>query len=477
MNDFSALALHEHLLRALSERGISAPTPIQAQAIPLVLAGQDVMGAAQTGTGKTAAFALPLLQRMLPHGNTSTSPARHVLRALILTPTRELAEQVGENVKLYARYTPLRVAVVYGGIAINQQIEQLRSGIEILIATPGRLLDHLGQKNLQLSQIEIVVLDEADRMLDMGFLPDIEKILQTIPEQRQTLLFSATFSPDIRKLARRYLREPAEIEISAPNSTAKTVTQIAYRVGNGQKRDALQHLVANRGHAQIIVFVNTKTAAGDLARFLSREGVAADAIHGDKQQLERNRVLDSFKSGSLKVLVATDVAARGLDIAGVPCVINFDVPTSPEDYVHRIGRTGRAGLTGEAISLIAADDERSLSDIQKLIGMQLTVETAPQFESAQVAAMPSHERLRTRERRSGASDRNRAQGESAIRQRGSSGRSQPIDDWFNRPYEAKPEAAAAPHTADALPSPVNRSSRSGLSKVGALLGGRKKTEV
>lgn len=480
MEDFSVLALHADLLRAVADRGITRPTPIQAQAIPLVLAARDVMGAAQTGTGKTAAFALPVLQRLLPHANHSASPARHVIRALILTPTRELADQVAEHLKAYAKHTPLRVAVVYGGIAIDQQIEQLRRGVEVLIATPGRLLDHMGQKTLQLSAVDIVVLDEADRMLDMGFLPDIEKIFQALPPTRQTLLFSATFSPDIRKLARRYLRDPAEIEISAPNSTAKTVTQVAYQVPAGRKREALHQLVKHRGHHQIIVFVNTKTAAGDLSRFLIAESVTADAIHGDKQQAERNRVLDLFKAGELSVLVATDVAARGLDIAGVPCVINFDVPSGPEDYVHRIGRTGRAGLTGEAISLVSPEDTRAIADIEKLIGMQLTVEHSnlpTSLSSGASSSMAGADRRSDRGARVRDSDLPvRHSSRSLASSNKTPHRKSAADDWFNRPYEAATVATPSAASLSETHMLSGRSVAKAAVKIGALLSSRKKSE-
>lgn len=325
------------------------------------------MGAAQTGTGKTAAFTVPILHRLMPLANASASPARHPVRALILTPTRELADQVYESVKRYSKQTPLRSAVVFGGVDIGPQREALRRGCEILVATPGRLLDHVEQKNVNLGQVGILVLDEADRMLDMGFLPDLERIIRLLPTQRQGLLFSATFSNEIRKLGRSYLNQPVEIEVAARNATANTITQIAYKMSGDNKRAAVVHLVKSRGLKQVIVFSNTKIGTARLARQLERDGVKAESIHGDKTQADRMKALEAFKAGDLEVLVATDVAARGLDVAGVPCVINYDLPYNAEDYVHRIGRTGRAGASGEAIALFTAEEERFLLDIEKLI--------------------------------------------------------------------------------------------------------------
>ena len=304
------------------------------------------------------------MQRLLPLANTSASPARHPVRALILAPTRELADQVADNVARYTKHTPLRSAVVFGGVDINPQRDLLRQGCEILIATPGRLLDHVEQRNVNLSQVSILVLDEADRMLDMGFQPDLERIVKLLPPKRQNLLFSATFSNDIRKLARSSLRNPIEIQVSGSNATADTVTQIAYALPSDRKRAAVVHLVKSRNLSQVIVFSNTKIGTARLARELSRDGVKAESIHGDKSQSDRMKALQAFKDGELDVLVATDVAARGLDVAGVPCVINYDLPFNPEDYVHRIGRTGRAGAEGEAIALFAPDEERYLLEIE-----------------------------------------------------------------------------------------------------------------
>lgn len=368
---FGDFGLHVSLLEAIAQSGYTTPTPIQAQSIAAVMAGHDVMGAAQTGTGKTAAFTLPLLNRLMPFANHSASPARHPIRALILTPTRELADQVAENVARYASQTPLRTCVVYGGVPIQPQQAQLLKGCEVLIATPGRLLDHLEQKNLSLGLVGTLVLDEADRMLDMGFLPDLLRILKHLPPQRQSLLFSATFSADIRQLARQFLRNPVEITVATQNATASTVTQQVYQVPVAQKKAALLYLLETQPWAQSIVFSNTKMGAAQLARDLARHGLSVDAIHGDRSQADRTRIYEAFKSGKLKVLIATDVAARGLDVAGLDGVINYDLPYSAEDYVHRIGRTGRAGCSGEAIAFYSGHDEKQLAAIQSLIGKQL----------------------------------------------------------------------------------------------------------
>jgi len=368
---FDSFGLHADILRAIAEQGYTQPTPIQAQAIPVVLSGRDVMGAAQTGTGKTASFSLPIIQRLLPEANTSASPARHPVRALILTPTRELADQVADNVRAYATHTPLRNTVVFGGVDMNPQKDMLRRGVEILIATPGRLLDHVEQKTVNLSQVRMLVLDEADRMLDMGFLPDLQRILNLLPKQRQTLLFSATFSNDIKKLASSYLSNPVTIEVARRNATADKVEQVVYEVEEDDKRAAVVQILNERDLKQVIVFVNSKVGASRLARQLEREGIVTAAIHGDKSQNERMQALEAFKQGGIRALVATDVAARGLDITDLPGVINYDLPYNPEDYVHRIGRTGRAGASGEAISLCAPDERKHLVGIEKLIKREL----------------------------------------------------------------------------------------------------------
>jgi superfamily II DNA/RNA helicase len=376
---FKELGLHPDILRAVQDAGYETPTPIQAQAIPHVLLGADVMGAAQTGTGKTAAFTLPILHRLMPFASSSVSPARHPVRALMLAPTRELADQIYQNVAQYAQHSPLRSAVVFGGVDMAPQTAALRAGVEVLIATPGRLLDHVQQKTLNLSQVSVLVLDEADRMLDMGFLPDLQRIVNLLPPERQSLLFSATFSPEIRKLAKTFLKDnPVTVEVARRNATAENVTQQVYLVDRPEsKRGAVVRLIKRLKLQQVIVFTNTKIGASRLARELQKEGISADAIHGDKSQGERLITLERFKRGEVLVLVATDVAARGLDIAELPAVINYDVPYAAEDYVHRIGRTGRAGASGQAISVMSPVDERLMQDIEKLIGKKLVREKLP----------------------------------------------------------------------------------------------------
>ena len=373
-SNFSNLSLAPQLARAVAEMGYETMTPIQEQAIPVVLEGRDVMGAAQTGTGKTAAFALPLLQRMMKHENASTSPARHPVRALVLLPTRELAVQVAEQVKLYAKYTHLNSAVVFGGMDMKGQTAELKKGVEVLVATPGRLLAHIEAKNAVLNQVEYVVLDEADRMLDIGFLPDLQRILSYLPKQRITLLFSATFSPEIKRLASSYLQDPVTIEVARSNATASTVEQHFYSVGADDKRRALHQVLKTRGMKQAFVFVNSKLGCARLARSLEKEGLKTTALHGDKSQDERLKALEAFKSGEVDLLVCTDVAARGLDIKDVPAVFNFDVPFNAEDYVHRIGRTGRAGASGLAVSFVASSDQRLVTDIEKLIKTKIELE-------------------------------------------------------------------------------------------------------
>jgi superfamily II DNA/RNA helicase len=380
---FAQLQLAAPLARAVAEMGYESMTPIQAQAIPVVLQGRDVMGAAQTGTGKTAAFALPLLQRMMKHENPSTSPARHPVRALVLLPTRELADQVAQQVKLYAKYTNLRSAVVFGGMDMKPQTLELKAGVEVLVATPGRLLDHIEAKTAVLNQVEYVVLDEADRMLDIGFLPDLQRILSYLPKQRITLLFSATFSPEIKRLASSYLQNPITIEVARSNATASTVEQHFYSVNEDGKRHALHQILKTRGMKQAFVFVNSKLGCARLARSLEREGLKTTALHGDKSQDERLKALESFKKGEVDLLVCTDVAARGLDIKDVPAVFNFDIPFNAEDYVHRIGRTGRAGAAGLAVSFVGGgNDARLVADIEKLIKSKIEIE-ALEFDEDQ----------------------------------------------------------------------------------------------
>ena len=379
---FESLGLIPELLRAVAEQGYTEPTPIQSQAIPVVLSGRDLLGAAQTGTGKTAGFALPILQRLAPMATKSFSPALHPVRCLILTPTRELAIQVEESVKTYGKHVPLRSFVVYGGVNINPQIEELRKGVEILVATPGRLLDLVGQRAVNLGKVQILVLDEADRMLDMGFIPDIKRIIALLPKapMRQTLLFSATFSDEIRKLSAQFLDDPATVEVARRNTPAELVTQYLYHVEANRKRELLSHLVKRNAWSQVLVFTKTKHGANRLASQLQRDGINADAIHGNKSQSARIRALEDFKEGKVKVLVATDIAARGLDIEELPHVVNFDLSHIPEDYVHRIGRTGRAGSTGEAISLVCAEDRPLLAAIEKLIHRKIEVRSAEGFE-------------------------------------------------------------------------------------------------
>ncbi len=384
VTSFAELGLRPELLRAVEEAGYTTPTPIQVQAIPVILAGKDVMGGAQTGTGKTAGFALPILQKFLPLANSSPSPARHPVRALILTPTRELAVQVEESFRTYGKHTNLRSTVVFGGVDIKQQLPIVRGGIEILVATPGRLLDHIEQKSVYLGQVEVFVLDEADRMLDMGFIPDIKRIMALLParEKRQNLLFSATFSGEIKKLADQLLNAPQLIEVAKRNTAAETVSQFAYKVPAEAKRALLEHLVRSRDLKQVLCFVRTKHGTARLARQLEKDGLVADAIHGDKTQQARMEALDAFKEGKLQVLVATDVAARGLDIDDLPLVVNYELPHVPEDYIHRIGRTGRAGASGEAISLVAPDEERYLADIERLLKKKVDIVSAEGFDLA-----------------------------------------------------------------------------------------------
>ena len=380
---FSDFGLHPDVLKAVTAAGYTKPTPIQAKAIPVVMAGHDVMAAAQTGTGKTAGFALPIINALMPSASHSASPARHPVRALIIAPTRELADQIHDNVKTYIQFTPLRSAAVFGGVDMQPQTNALRTGVEILIATPGRLLDHVQQKSVNLSQVQLLVLDEADRMLDMGFLPDIQRIINLLSPRRQNLMFSATFSDEIRKLAKRFLNEPKLIEVARPNTLAENVEQTVYHVPSEDlKRDAVGALIRERGIEQVIVFSNTKIGAGRLARHLQKEGFLAEAIHGDKSQQERLKTLDGFKAGEIKVLVATDVAARGLDIAELPAVINYDLPHSPEDYVHRIGRTGRAGASGMALSLMVDHDQKAMAEIEKLTKRKLDVQELQLPDSA-----------------------------------------------------------------------------------------------
>ncbi len=371
---FSKLGLQAELLRAIVSQGYSSPTPIQTQAIPVVLAGRDVLAGAQTGTGKTAAFALPLLQLLSGKPRTGKAP-----RALVLTPTRELAAQVAESVQTYGAHLSLRSTVVFGGVSINPQKDAINRGVDVLVATPGRLLDHVGQRSVDLSRIEILVLDEADRMLDMGFINDIRKVLALLPKQRQNLLFSATYTDEIKRLADGLLRNPALIEVARRNTAAETVSQVVYRVQKEHKRDLLIHLVKDGQWQQVLVFTRTKHGANRLAEQLGRAGIESAAIHGNKSQGARTKALAGFKDGSVRVLVATDIAARGLDIDRLPHVVNYELPNVPEDYVHRIGRTGRAGEEGAALSLVEPEETKMLKDIQRVLKRDIPVAELPNF--------------------------------------------------------------------------------------------------
>ncbi|MGC8504021.1 MAG: DEAD/DEAH box helicase [Acidithiobacillus sp.] len=379
---FATLGLSEAILRAAQERGYTTPTPIQQQAIPVVLSGVDLLAGAQTGTGKTAAFAMPILQ-MLSAAGTAAPRGPSIVRALVLVPTRELAAQVEESVQIYGRYLPLRSMTLIGGVKINPQMQKLRRGVDILVATPGRLLDHVQQRSVDLSHVEILVLDEADRMLDMGFIRDIRRILSLLPKQRQNLLFSATFSPEIRALADGLLSNPACIEVAQRNAAAESVAQQVYAVDQERKRDLLAHLIQEHKWGQVLVFTRTKHGADRLAGHLLRGGMAASAIHGDKSQGARTRALAEFKDGKVQILVATDIAARGIDISELPHVVNFELPHVPEDYVHRIGRTGRAGSTGQAVSLVCGEEHKQLLDIEKLLRRSLPKEIVAGFEPQQ----------------------------------------------------------------------------------------------
>ncbi len=491
----------------MKDLGYEQPSPIQEQAIPLVLAGRDLMAGAQTGTGKTAAFALPTLQLLAPHASTSASPARHPIRVLVLAPTRELAIQVEESFRDYARHMPLRTAIVYGGSDMNAQILALRKGVEILVATPGRLLDHVQNKTLMLNQVSVLILDEADRMLDMGFMPDIKRIIALLPPVRQNLLFSATFPDEIRKLTKSLLRNPAEVQIAARNATADLVTHVVHPCAREKKRELLCHLIKSRGLTQVLVFCGTRIGANRLAHQLRANHIQVDAIHGDKTQSEREAALEAFKTGKTTVLVATDVASRGLDIESLPQVINFDIPHSPEDYVHRIGRTGRAGLTGEAISLVSPEDAEALAAIEKLINKKLERVLVTGFEpnAGTMATMVSSERHRdarpprdarpardarpsrearpAREARPSRDARPGPQpggeGREHARERAPQPRPQPsrptsnsADPIFSRPYEpgTAPAAPVAPKPADTVATHSKQRER----PVAALLGGLKR---
>ncbi len=464
--DFTHFGLDPLILSAITEMGYATPTPIQAKAIPVVMKGLDVMGAAQTGTGKTAGFALPIIQKLLPHASASMSPARHPVRALILAPTRELADQTADNVKKYIAQTPLRCAVVYGGVDMDPQTTALRSGVEILVATPGRLLDHLQQKNTSLSQVQIVVLDEADRMLDMGFLPDISRILNLLPKERQSLMFSATFSEEIKKLAANFLHDPQLIEVARRNAIADNMTQEVFKLHESEKVAALLELLSTRGPdggrlTQVLVFVNAKIECRRLARQLQKAGINADAIHGDKTQDERMKALEGFKTDTIEVLVATDVAARGLDIVELPVVINYDVPFAAEDYIHRIGRTGRAGMSGLTIMLMTGSEERAVAAIEKLTKQKFEIRVLTVAQPSRAARSDQRERPARRDSMERRPERSYALP------------AQPVDDFFNKPYE--PGASSTSATASSpTPPPAPAPGTAKPTRVAALLGGTKR---
>lgn len=506
---FAELGLDPAIMRAITETGYTTPTPIQAAAIPTVIRGADLKACAQTGTGKTAAFSLPLLQRLLPHANSSTSPAKHPVRALILTPTRELAVQVYDNLKTYGKYLPYRIACVYGGTDIKPQIAELKLGIEFLVATPGRFLDLVEQKAVNLQSVQAIVLDEADRMLDMGFIPDVQRILNLLPNTRQGLLFSATFSTEIQKLADTMLQNPEFIEVARRNSVSETISHQVHPVAEHRKLPLLVNLLRSGTMPQALVFVRTKQGCSRLARALSHAGIKADAIHGDKSQSERMKALNAFKNGEIQTLVATDVAARGIDIEELPFVVNYELPHTPEDYVHRIGRTGRAGNLGNAISLVCAEETPYLADIEKLIKKAVSQSIVPGFEPEDDWCYPPsgkkrdrsalssqrtpdnrerqerrdsegrRDRSRDRERdyRSGRHDHDRGD-----RPRSSNAYTPPrlntvaADGFdFNKPYESTTANASGASTAGVMPNnAATTQPRRATRPVAALLGGLKK---
>jgi ATP-dependent RNA helicase RhlE len=400
-NSFAALGLRAELTRAVADEGYTQPTPVQAQAIPVILEGRDVLAGAQTGTGKTAGFTLPLLQLLA----ASTAGPQRRVRALILTPTRELAAQVEEAVRTYGRHLKLKSTTVFGGVSMNAQIHALRQGVDILVATPGRLLDHLKQRTVNLASVEYLVLDEADRMLGMGFIRDIRRILTALPERRQNLFFSATFSSEIRGLADSFLRSPVEVAVAREEETANLIAQVIHPVDKDRKRALLAHLVNQGDWRQVLVFTRTKHGASRLAEQLDKDGISADAIHGNKSQGQRTRTLAGFKNGKIRVLVATDIAARGIDIEQLPHVVNYELPNVPEDYVHRIGRTGRAGSSGEAVSLVCGEESAFLRDIERLtkqsIARVVIEGFAPAPGAARLGQPPARERRRRQEPRRG----------------------------------------------------------------------------
>jgi ATP-dependent RNA helicase RhlE len=474
-SSFDQLNLIPPLAQAVRELGYEQPTPVQEQAVPLVLAGRDLMAGAQTGTGKTAAFALPILQRLAPQASSSASPARHPVRALVLTPTRELAIQVEQSFKEYGKHLPLRSTVVYGGADMDAQIRELRRGVEVLVATPGRLLDHVQSKTVMLNQVSILTLDEADRMLDMGFMPDIKRIIALLPPVRQNLLFSATFPDEIRNLTKALLKNPAEVQVGARNAAVDLVTHVVHPVAREKKRELLSYLVQTRNLQQVLVFCGTRIGANRLAHQLRKDRIHADAIHGDKSQAERLVALENFKAGKSTVLVATDVASRGLDIEGLPQVINFDIPHSPEDYVHRIGRTGRAGLTGEAISLVAPPDMEALAAIERLIKKKIDRVLVPGFQpDGGTAATLMGREARPAPRRGDApramEPRPMAPRPMAPRPMAPRPQRPQGDPIFSKPYEPSATSAAPA----AKPEEATQQSKRRAPQLAALLGGLKR---
>ena len=499
---FAELGLDPAIVRAITDTGYTTPTPIQAAAIPVVVTGKDLKACAQTGTGKTAAFSLPLLQRLLPHANSSTSPAKHPVRALILTPTRELAIQVYDNLKEYGKYLPYRITCVYGGTDIKPQIAQLKLGVEFLVATPGRFLDLVEQKAVSLHSVQALVLDEADRMLDMGFIPDIQRILNMLPKTRQGLLFSATFSTEIQRLADTMLQSPEYIEVAKRNSVSETITHQVHPVAESRKMALLVNLLRAGTMSQALVFVRTKQGCSRLARALQHAGIKSDAIHGDKSQSERMKALNAFKNGEIQTLVATDVAARGIDIEELPFVVNYELPHTPEDYVHRIGRTGRAGNLGNALSLVSADETGYLADIEKLINKSITQNIVPGFEPEPDWEYPPTGKKRVRSalntqrpqekpaerpRREGDAPRQREQrpesrerSDAYNRRRPAAGYTPPrltkvaADGFdFTKPYDAASTASSA---APASTGSTTATTRRPIRMVAALLGGIKKPQ-
>jgi ATP-dependent RNA helicase RhlE len=439
---FQSLGLRAELVVAVSKKGYNTPTPIQKQAIPLILEGKDLMGGAQTGTGKTAGFTLPLLQRLMT--TEKQQKGRRPIRALVLTPTRELAAQVADSVNTYGKYLPLKSTVVFGGVSINPQKQKLIKGVDILVATPGRLLDHVGQRSADLSKVDILVLDEADRMLDMGFIHDIRKIIGLLPKKKQTLLFSATFSDEIKKLSNGLLKSPALIEVARRNTAAESVTQVVHPVDKNRKRKLLSFLIGTNNWKQVLVFARTKHGCDRLSKQLITDGINAAAIHGNKSQGARTRALADFKSGKVRVLVATDIAARGLDIDQLPHVVNFDLPNIAEDYVHRIGRTGRAGNEGEAMSLVCVDELGLLKDIERLIKREIQKDIIDGFEPDPTIKPEPINKGRGRQqqgsgKRSGKKPRNRTKSKKAGSGKSASSSSPKSSPWDKRtPNKKRP---------------------------------------